>query len=181
MIHSSHTGRLTALAVVALAVFLAACGTKEEGAAEGGVAAAGPLPPGFTAIPANARLEVPVRPENCYAAPTRVVFRNEIAWAQYWTNERRGCTAPPIPAGIDFSRDMLVFASMGKRMSDQDRISIEATSTRPDTLVIFVRRSMQESGCAGRSTTFPQSLVKVPASGNYVKFNEEHRKIPCGT
>jgi hypothetical protein len=176
--HSSHTGRLSAL-VLALAALLSACG-KEEGSPDG-AAATGPLPPGFTAIPADARLEVPVRPENCYAAPTRVVFRNELAWAQYWTNERRGCTAPPIPPGVDFSRDMLVFASMGKRMSDQDRISIEATNARPDTLLIFVRRSMQESGCAGRTTTFPQSLVKVPASGSYVKFNEEHRRIPCGT
>jgi hypothetical protein len=177
--HSLHTVRMTAFAVVALAILFAACG-KEEGSSGGAAADAGPLPAGFTALPAAARLEVPVRAANCYAAPTRMVFRNEIAWTQYWTNERRGCTAPPLPAGVDFSRDMLVFASMGKRMSDQDRISIEATSTRPDTLVIFVRRSMQESGCAGRATTFPQSLVKIPATTSYVKFNEEHRRIPCG-
>ncbi|HEU4560911.1 MAG TPA: hypothetical protein VFS20_23875 [Longimicrobium sp.] len=174
-----HTGRLATFAAFALAAFVAACG-KEEGG-EGSAAAAGPLPPGFTAIAADARLEIPVRPANCYAAPVRKVFRNELEWVQYWTNERRGCTAPPVPAGIDFSRDMLLFAAMGKRMSEHDRISIDATSTRPDTLLIFVRRSMQESGCSGRTATFPQSLVKVPASGRYVKFNEEHRRIPCGS
>ena len=179
MLHSIHTRPLTAFAAVALFAVLAACGKKEEGGE--GSAAAGPLPPGFTAIAADAHLEIPVRTETCYAAPTRVVFRNEIAWVQYWTNEKRGCTAPPVPAGVDFSRDMLVFASLGKRMSEHDRISIDATSTRPDTLLIFVRRTMQQSGCSGRTATFPQSLVKLPATTRYVKFNEEHRRIPCGT
>jgi len=39
---------------------------------------------------------------------------------------------------------------------------------------------MQQAGCSARDAVFPQSLVKIPASGKYVKFNEEHRKIPCG-
>ena len=178
MTHSPRTGRLAALAAIALFATLGACAAEKD--AEDPAAATGPLPPGFTAIASNARLEIPARSATCYAAPVRKVFRNEIEWTQYWTDDRRGCTAPPIPAGVDFSRDMLVFASMGKRMSDQDRISIDATGTRPDTLLIFVRRSMQDSGCSGRTATFPQSLVKVPASTDYVKFNEEHRRIPCG-
>lgn len=172
------TAPLAALAACALTAVLAACGG--EGGSEGG-AEAGPLPPGFTALPAAARLPVPQRPGNCYASPTRIVFRNQVAWEQFWTDERRGCIAPPVPAGVDFSRDMLVFASIGKRMSEHDRITIEATSTRPDTLLIFVRRVMQESGCSGREATFPQSLVKVPTDTRYVKFSEEHRRIPCGT
>ena len=177
MSRSRHAAPLSKLAALALFAVLGACG-KEEGPG-GSAASAGPLPPGFQAIAADARLEPPTRTANCYAAPTRMVFRTQVGWDQFWEDERRGCTVPPLPPGFDFSREMLVFAAMGKRMSEEDRISIDATSTRPDTLLIFVRRTMQESGCAGRQATFPQSLVKLPASTSYVKFNEEHRKIPC--
>ena len=176
MSRSRHAAPLAALAALALLAALGAC--EKKGEAEGS-AGGGPLPPGFQAIAAGARLEAPPRTPNCYAAPTRMVFHTQVEWNQFWEDERRGCTVPPLPAGFDFTREMLVFAAMGKRMSEHDRISIDATSTRPDTLLIFVRRTMQETGCAGRQATFPQSLVKLPATTSYVKFNEEHRRIPC--
>jgi hypothetical protein len=175
---SRHAAPLRTLAALALLVVLGACGKEEEPGAS--AAGAGPLPPGFQAIAADARLEAPARTANCYAAPTRMVFHTQVEWNQFWEDERRGCTVPPLPPGFDFSREMLVFAAMGKRMSEEDRISIDATSTRGDTLLIFVRRTMQESGCAGRQATFPQSLVKIPADKRYTRFSEEHRRIPCG-
>jgi hypothetical protein len=169
------TRTLAAAALLALAPLAAAC--SKDG---GGEADAGPLPAGITALAGDARLQPPDRPGNCYSAPTRMIFHNQQEWEQFWTDERRGCVAPPVPAGVDFSRHMMVYAAMGKRMSAQDRISIDGTGERPDTLLVFIRRSMLAAGCSGKDAVFPQSLVKIPASGKYVKFAEEHRKVPCG-
>lgn len=176
MIHPRNPAFLAATAALVLAAALGACG-KEGGA---GGASAGPLPPGIQALGPDARLQPPERTGNCYSAPTRMVFHNQLEWDQFWTDERRGCTAPPLPADLDFGKQMLVYAAMGKRMSPQDRISIDGTGERGDSLLVFIRRSMLAAGCSGREATFPQSLVKIPASGKYVKFSEEHRKIPCG-
>ncbi|HET7231751.1 MAG TPA: hypothetical protein VFJ16_17195 [Longimicrobium sp.] len=167
------TRSLCAAALLSLTA-LGACGK------EGGSSSDGPLPAGITALSDKARLPVPERPGNCYSAPTRMIFHNQQEWEQFWTNERRGCTAPPVPAGVDFSKEMMVYAAMGKRMSPQDEISIDGTGVRNDTLLVFLRRSMLAPGCSGREAVFPQSLVKIPTSTQYVRFSEEHRKIPCG-
>jgi hypothetical protein len=172
---SRHAAPFAALAVFALAAALGACQKDGQGGASDG-----PLPPGITAIASDARLQPPQPTENCYSAPTRIVFHSQKEWDDFWTDERRGCASPPIPGGIDWQKQMLVYASMGKRMSAEDRISVDGTGMRNDTMLVFIRRSMVEPGCSGRDATFPQSLVKLPASSKYVKFNEEHRKIPCG-
>lgn len=169
---SISSRRAAAFAALALAAAPGAC--KKDGAASDG-----PLPPGIEALAAGARLEPPVRAENCYASPTRIVFHTQKEWDDFWTDQRRGCTSPALPAGFDWSKQMLVYASMGKRMAAQDRISIDGTGVRNDSLMVFIRRSMLASGCSGREATFPQSLVQLPASTQPIKFNEEHRKIPC--
>lgn len=176
MTHPRHAPLMAALAALALAA-LGACG-KEGGSNGSRVADAGPLPAGIEALSAGARLQPPEPTANCYSAPTRMVFHNQTEWDQFWTDERRGCTPPPVQ--VDWSREMLVYASMGKRMAKEDQISVDGTGVRNDTLLVFIRRSMLAAGCSGRETTFPQSLVKIPASSMYVRFSEEHRKIPCG-
>lgn len=176
MTHPRHALPMAAAAVLALAAALGACG--KEGGGGSAVADAGPLPAGIEALHADARVQPPARPGNCYSAPTRMVFHNQVEWDQFWSDDRRGCTSPPVQ--VDWSREMLVYASMGKRMAKEDQISIDGTGVRNDTLLVFIRRSMLAAGCAGREATFPQSLVKLPASSKYVRFSEEHRKIPCG-
>ena len=167
------TRSLYSMALLLLSA-LGACG-KEGGA---GAPDAGPLPAGIEALQAGARLQPPVPAANCYSSPTRIVFHSQAEWNQFWTDERRGCTAPPVQ--VDWSKEMLVYASMGKRMAKEDQISIDGTGVRNDTLLVFIRRSMLAAGCSGRAATFPQSLVKIPATRQYVRFSEEHRKIPCG-
>jgi hypothetical protein len=168
------TLRATWTALAALAV-LAACGKK---AANERVA--GPLPPGTHEIPASDVLPPPVRTAACYSSPIRFVFHSQDEWEAFWADERRGCTAPPIPTGVDFKRDMLVFAAMGKRMAPQDSIAVAGTGVRHDTVVVAIRRWMLMDGCPGpRRPTFPTSLVKIPADARPLVFAEEHRRIPC--
>jgi hypothetical protein len=173
--HPTFRGTRPMLLGVAVAL-LAACGgdkAKEP--------AAGPLPPGTQPIAAAARFQPPVRSEKCYSSPVRTVFHSQMEWDAYWTDERMGCTPPPVPAGVDWTKDMLAYASMGKRMTPLDRISIDGAGMRNDSVIIVIRRTVLMDGCPGpQAPTFPQSLVKIPAdTAHPLRFSEEHRRIPC--
>jgi hypothetical protein len=87
---------------------------------------------------------------------------------------------PALGDSVDWGHEMLLFAAMGKRMAEADRISIDATQVRNDSLIVVVRRFMLKNGCpAPRVLTFPQSLVKVPAQQLPVRFSEAHVKVTC--
>ncbi|HEX8245152.1 MAG TPA: hypothetical protein VF541_16695 [Longimicrobium sp.] len=176
MTHPTRRGTRTAL-LAAVLTALAACGGGGDANDE---PPAGPLPPGTRPLAAAARLQAPARSANCYSGPVRIVFHTQEEWNTYWVDVQRGCAAPPLPPGFDFSRDMLVYAAMGKRMSPRDRISIDGSGVRNDTVIIALRRVMMTEGCPGpRQPTFPQSLVKLPADNRPLRFSEEHRRIPC--
>ena len=158
-------------------LLLAACGGGDEAPK---AADPGPLPPGTQAIEASARLPEPTVTSQCYSPSTRPVVQSALEWESYWQGTNATCPAPPVPRGVDFSREMLVFAAIGKRMSPQDKISIDGAGVRNDSLIIVVRRTTLQDGCPdGQTPTFPMSLVKLPADSVPVRFSEAHIKVPC--
>ena len=165
-------------AAAALAVLLAvACKLPEKGPE---TPDAGPLPPGTKALAASAKLPVPPADAQCYSSPVRTVIHSASEWESYWIGNNRLCTPPPAPAGVDFAKEMLVYASIGKRMSPQDSISIDGSGVRNDSLIVVVRRYTLKSGCpAPQRATYPQSLVKLPVDSIPVRFSEVHITIPC--
>lgn len=168
--------RPAASAVLATLLVLAAC----KGESGPKAPDPGPLPPGTHAIAAAARLPVPAVGGNCYSPPVRIVIKSALEWESYWKGTNVLCTPPPVPAGVDWAKEMLVFAAIGKRMSPQDRVSIDGAGVRNDSLIVVVRRSTLKDGCPGpQQPTFPQSLVKVPADTIPVRFSEAHIRIPC--
>jgi hypothetical protein len=127
----------------------------------------------------SARLTPPAVSEHCYSPPVRTVFRSQAEWDGYWGGNA-SCAVPALPGKLDWGREMLLFAAMGKRMAEADRISIDGTLLRNDSLIVVVRRFMLKPGCpAPRVTTFPQSLVRVPADSLPIRFSEAHVKVTC--
>jgi hypothetical protein len=138
-----------------------------------------PLPPGAKEIARADRLPNPTVSERCYSPPVRTVFRSKLEWDGYWGGNAI-CAVPALGDSVDWEHEMLIFAAMGKRMAEADRISIDATQVRNDSLIVVVRRFMLKSGCpAPRVVTFPQSLVKVPVQRLPVRFSEAHVKVTC--
>jgi hypothetical protein len=171
-----------AAAVAALAL-LAACAT-ETGDADGDSASAkqAAVPEGYDALPERALIPVaPSAQGQCNAPSTRSVFRKMTEWEQFWTAVE-GCTARPLPADVDWNKEMVVLAAMGKRTSSQEGISIIGSGQRGDTLVVLVRRSVLPPQCPDQGEkSYPISVARFPRNDGRVRFLEERTIIPCGS
>lgn len=168
--------RLVATAATLAALLLAGCDLPEKAPGEPD---AGPLPAGTKALADDAKLPAPAVTSECYSSPVRTVFHSALEWSAYWQGNNMRCAPPPVPA-VDFSKEMLVYASIGKRMSPRDRISIDGSGVRNDSLIVVVRRATLKNGCPGpQQPTFPQALVKLPADPRPIRFSEAHITIPC--
>jgi hypothetical protein len=167
-------------AVLALAL-LAACGGEEDGGAAEETRGP-PLPAGVSAVAADARIAMPAAQDPaCQPASIRKVFREAPEWNGYWQfglPER--CPKPQLPAGFDWSKEMVVFVTMGRRDSPADSITVQGVGTVNDSVMVVVRRTTRASGCdEAEVRTWPRDLVRVPVAQGPAKFAEQHVQLPC--
>jgi hypothetical protein len=154
---------------------LAACG-GEEAAPET------PLPPGVTALAADARIPMPPPQDPaCQPASIRKVFRQAAEWNGYWEfGLAAHCPRPQLPAGFDWAREHVVFVTMGRRDSPADSITVRGTGMPGDSVLVVVRRTTRAQGCTEPEVrTWPRDLVRVPAVNQPARFAEQHVTIPC--
>ena len=165
-----------ALTAATLLLALAACGSGDE------EPQGTPLPAGVTAVAAGARMAMPAaeRPA-CQPASIRKVFRMDAEWNGYWEyGFAQGCPRPQLPAGFDWSKEMLVLAAMGRRDSPADSIEVRGSGVVGDSVLVVIRRTTRQDGCSEpKVRVWPRDLVRIPADRRPVRFVEEHRKLPC--
>ncbi len=174
----SRFRRAAALAALAL---LAAC-AGEEGDRNGAASAdEAPIPAGYERLPESARIAVaPSAQGQCNSPSTRTVFRKLMEWEAFWAAVE-GCPPRPIPQDIDWAKEMVVLAAMGKRTSAEERISIIGSGQRGDTLVVLVRRSVLPPQCPDQGEkNYPISVARLPRNDGRVRFLEERTMLPCG-
>lgn len=168
--------RTSVLAAAALLLLTAACGGGDE------VADASPLPAGVSPLAADARMAMPAaeRPA-CQPSSTRKVFRMEAEWNGFWEHAFvAGCPRPQLPAGFDWSREMIILAAMGRRESPADSIQVRGSGVVGDSVLVVLRRTSRQDGCTeSKVRVWPRDLVRIPADQRPVRFVEEQRKLPC--
>jgi hypothetical protein len=104
-----------------------------------------------------------------------------MEWEAFWTAVE-GCPARPLPADVDWEKEMVVLASMGKRTSSQEGISIIGSGERGDTLVVLVRRSLLPPQCPDQGEKhYPVAVARFPRNDGRVRFLEERTILPCGS
>jgi hypothetical protein len=158
---------------------LAACG-GEGGAGE--EAKGPPLPAGVSAVAGDARIAMPAGQDPaCQPASIRKVFRAAPEWNGYWEfGLPAHCPRPQLPAGFDWSREMVVFVTMGRRDSPADSIMVQGVGAVNDSVMVVVRRTTRATRCdEPQVRTWPGDLVRVPATQGPAKFAEQHVKLPC--
>jgi protease stability complex PrcB-like protein len=109
----------------------------------------------------------------------RVVVRDRDAWLDVWKRIHRPDPnrgpypePPPLPE-IDFSREMIVVAGMGRRPSSAYAIIIDSAYDRNDRLEVVVRSVENRKGCGAFTVmTAPIDIVRLPKTERSVVFRE---------
>lgn len=170
---------LRLLAAGAMLLLTAACG---GGDAE--KSSTTPLPEGVSAVAANGRIAMPAGNERaCQPASIRRIFRQSAEWNGYWQyGFAEHCPRPQLPADFDFSKEMVVLVAMGPRKSPADSIMVQGTGQVGDSVLIVVRRTTRQDGCAEPEVpSYPRDMVRVPTLNGPTRFVEQHVKLPCPT
>jgi len=120
------------------------------------------------------RPELAILPYRIYSGLSqreRLVVRDAESWAALWTRivgSHR--PAPPAPA-VDFSKEMVVVASMGSRPTGGYTIYIDDLSVLRGTLVIPVREQSPGPRCGTtQAVTAPMALARLERSELPVRF-----------
>jgi PrcB C-terminal len=109
----------------------------------------------------------------------RVVVRDRDAWLDVWKRIHRPDPnrgpypePPPLPE-IDFSREIVVVAAMGRRPSSAYAIIIDGAYERNDRLEVVVRSVENRKGCPAYTImTAPVDIVRLPKTERPVVFRE---------
>lgn len=107
----------------------------------------------------------------------RLVVRDRDTWVQVWNRLTSGPNSLPLPE-IDFTREMLVVATMGWRPSSGYRIVIDRAHLYEQypRLEVIVR-SMDNTKCPGLgqfpAETAPIDIVRLPQTERPVVLREK--------
>lgn len=109
-----------------------------------------------------------------------VAIRDRAQWQRYWTAiHRRISPQPPLP-DVDFAREIVLLAAMGRRPSGGYVLRIASASEMAGVLRVDVERREPGRGCIlNAALTSPVDLVRVVSRADSVVFVEHRRVEDC--
>lgn len=123
---------------------------------------------------------VPYRHSSGIEDRRQVVIGDSTTWARIWT-EIVGSHRPsaPLPP-VDFTRELLVIASMGTRSSGGYSVAMDSVRVARDTLFVRVREYSPGSQCGTTAAlTAPVGLARMERSHHPIAFESEARTLQC--
>ena len=115
-------------------------------------------------------------------SPLNVVVRDPAAWSELWQNIHAPMTpAPPLPV-VDFSREMIIAAGLGNRLSGGYDVLLARAAEDASGLQIEVIETSPGPGCATtQALTQPVDLARTPRRDGPVRFVTTRRVNHCGS
>lgn len=110
----------------------------------------------------------------------RLVIRDAEAWSQFWNQAHSNVMPQPSVPSIDFTRNMVVAATMGSRGSGGYSIRIDPVYAADDALYVVVEERSPGAGCVTTAAiTAPAAAVRIPRAGGSVSFVERSETFNC--
>lgn len=147
---------------VALAATLALLGACGGGSASG----PGEQPSGIVLQPPELS-----SPYSAFTEPSRLVVRDEAAWAEAWATIHGTVSDPPPLPTVDFTSEMILVAALGPRSSGGYTVTFSAVAPVGDGLRATVQETAPGPGCVTAAViTSPVVAVRVPRVEGAVQF-----------
>lgn len=124
---------------------------------------------------------VPYRTTSGIVKRERIVIEDSAAWAALWPRVVGSHSPrPPLPR-VDFSREVIVIASMGQQSSGGFTITIDTATTMGDTLRLNItQRSPGPTCMTTAALSFPIALARVVRPKPPIQFIERTDVTDCG-
>ena len=111
----------------------------------------------------------------------RLVIREAAAWRPLWREVVGQRTPAPALPTIDFERDMVIVAALGRRGTGGYAITIDDVYAEGGQLYAVVRETSPGPGCMTiQAFTAPVTGVRVPRGEAAVTFIERKDQLDCG-
>jgi hypothetical protein len=123
---------------------------------------------------------VPYRHTSGIETRERIVVTDSAAWASLWTRIMGSHSPrPPLPR-VDFTREMIVVASMGTRSSGGFSIVFDSAYSRSDTLFLRVTERSPGPTCGTTAAlTAPVALARLSRTSLPIGFAETKAVVAC--
>jgi hypothetical protein len=112
---------------------------------------------------------------------TSLLVRSERRWRALWRQLTAGDEPPRNAPRVDFSREMLLLVTQGRRPEGTDRVRITSIGDTGGSLQVYVTEYESAEECAPTDVhQHPYHVVRLPRSphrAHVVRFNEP---APCG-
>lgn len=108
-----------------------------------------------------------------------MLIRNEAEWLGQWRRINARQDPPPLPP-VDFRREMLLMAAMGRQPTGGYRVVIDKVIEQSGELLAFVRFVSPGRRCGAiAAVTSPVDIVRLPASPKNVRWLVERQAADC--
>lgn len=167
--------RVESALLIALTLPLPACGSQETPTEPPG------LPSDAVAVEFERVDELSSALVGGPQEPARSVVRDEQSWLEFWGALTAVLSPAPEPPTVDFTRDMVIIAAMGRRSTAGYAVSVEGVYTSDGALYVDVLERSPGVGClSAQVITAPVTAVRVRVHGGPVRFVTREESGACG-
>lgn len=110
---------------------------------------------------------------SAFTEPSRLVVRDEAAWAEAWATIHGPVSDPPPLPTVDFAREMILVAALGPRPSGGYTVTFSAVAQAGEGLRATVQETAPGPGCVTATViTSPVVVVRVMRVEGAVEFRD---------
>lgn len=112
--------------------------------------------------------------------PENFVLRDEESWVKAWQRTHsRSRPIPPVPL-VDFEREMIVVAALGRQRSGGYTIRVDRAYREGPATVVIVHAESPGEGCiVTNALTSPVDIARLPLSAEPVEIRLESISRDC--
>jgi len=173
---------MTIRPMLALALAASACTSTQASTAMDGTPPAASSPAADAAVPLRRLSEeayTSIRYNSGLAERGEQVVRDAGAWSSLWSRMTARNRPAPLPP-VDFGRDMVLVAAMGRQPSGGHRVTIERVDDTGTELVAHVSHQRPGPRCGTTSAlTEPADAVLIPRSTRNVRWMVRETTLDC--